>query len=101
MAEKRLRLAGINVQPIFMWDDGSDELTPGPAMQAQQLPASKLAEFADEILDKMVEFEEQALQQEAEAQANAPQPNRASRRQAKPKPRPKPKPRTPLAAVPK
>jgi hypothetical protein len=41
---RRLRVAHVLIQPVLVWDDG-DELEPGPAIQAQQLPLAKVASW--------------------------------------------------------
>lgn len=44
MSERRLRIAGVIVQPILMWDDG-DELTAGPQTQPITVPLSALPDL--------------------------------------------------------
>ena len=48
MTERRLRISHVLVQPVLVWDDG-DELEAGPQLNAVQLPASGLAEFAAQL----------------------------------------------------
>ena len=44
MADKRLRISHVLVQPVVIWDDG-DNLEPGPEVDALAVPYGQLAEF--------------------------------------------------------
>lgn len=51
---KRLRVLGVIVQPVLVWDDG-ETLTPADPVQATQVPLSALAGLADEIEAKVTQ----------------------------------------------
>lgn len=62
MTERRLRVAHVIVQPVLVWDDG-EELSPGPQVQAQQLPLSALVSMPDQVRAQLVEIEQQIAEQ--------------------------------------
>jgi hypothetical protein len=51
-----LRIAHILVQPVLVFDDG-EEMTPGPGIQAIQLPISKLGQFAKDFPKQVTELQ--------------------------------------------
>lgn len=59
MSERRLRLQHFLVQPVVVWDDGS-ELTPGPPVQPQPLTLAGLRDLADTWPEKLAELEQHA-----------------------------------------
>lgn len=62
MSEKRLRLLHLLVQPVLVWDDGS-ELTAGPDSQARALSLSD----AQQVIARMpTEIEQLGAQLAAE-----------------------------------
>lgn len=62
---RRLRVHQILVQPILVWDDGT-ELVPGPEVAQIALPLSRLVELAERFPAEVA-----ALQAQAEASADA------------------------------
>ena len=62
----KLRISHIIVQPVLVIDDG-DELTPGPEVQPQAVPLSRLAGIAATL---PAEFE--LLQQQLETEQETP-----------------------------
>ena len=57
---KRLRLAHIILQPVLVWDDGT-ELTDGPDVQPLKLSLSGLEQFAVDLPDEIAKAEAKAL----------------------------------------
>lgn len=60
---KRLRLLSFTVQPVVVWDDGTD-LTPGPPMETLSLSLDGLRDMAErfpEQLQRLVETLPEAL----------------------------------------
>lgn len=57
----QLRVSHVVVQPVLVWDDGQ-ELSPGPQVEAVQLPLSKLASFAPDIAAQLPELAEKLRQ---------------------------------------
>ncbi|QKY78381.1 hypothetical protein SEA_BARSTEN_26 [Gordonia Phage Barsten] len=45
---RRLRIAHLLVQPVLVWDDGT-ELTKGPGLNSVQVSISEAAEFLDTL----------------------------------------------------
>lgn len=74
MPNRRLRIAHIIVQPVLVYDDG-EEMTPGPVIDAAQLPVSKLASYAVRLPEQVAELAEKLATQQIEAgQGNADEP---------------------------
>jgi hypothetical protein len=55
---KRLRISHVVVQPVLVWDDGI-ELEAGPQLNALQLPASGLVQFAAQLPSQVADLAEQ------------------------------------------
>ena len=61
MAERKLRVQCLIVQPVLLYDDGT-ELTPGPEIAPTQIVPSQFADFLESLpkeLEKLTE--DQAL----------------------------------------
>lgn len=67
-AEKKLRLLGVMVQPVFVYDDG-EEMTAGPQVQATQFAPSQLDEFVENLPNLVAEVEAKVAKQLAEESA--------------------------------
>lgn len=61
MPEKRLRVAHVIVQPVLVWDDGS-ELSPGPRAEPVHVPLSALPDLPAQIAAELAEAEGQQEQ---------------------------------------
>jgi hypothetical protein len=46
---RQLRIAHIEIRPVLVWDDGT-ELTPGPTLQAVEIPLSAAQAMLDGLL---------------------------------------------------
>lgn len=57
---RRLRVAHVIVQPVLVWDDGT-ELSPGPQAQPMQVPLSELDGMADKLRAEVAAAEAQSL----------------------------------------
>jgi hypothetical protein len=81
-ADRKLRVGGIIVQPVFMWDDG-DELKVAAQGEPQQLPVSEVAAYVGQIKAQVGELEAKLLSAEAEQNGQVeakPKPQTAKRR---------------------
>jgi len=56
---RRLRIAGVVVQPILVWDDGA-ELTPGPQTDPATVPVSHLPALPAQWADQLAKLEAEA-----------------------------------------
>lgn len=65
MADRRLRIARIMIQPEMVWDDG-EEMTPGPEVNALSVSLSQAFDFLQSLPDQVAKLQDQAQQQEAE-----------------------------------
>lgn len=55
----RLRIAGVIVTPVLLWDDG-ENLTPGPQAQPQQVALADLDGMADRLRAEVEQHNAQA-----------------------------------------
>lgn len=60
---KKLRIARVVVQPVFIWDDG-EELSDGPTVEPVSLPHSQLAQFVANLPEQVAALAEQLAERE-------------------------------------
>lgn len=57
-ATRRLRVQHVLVQPVLLWDDGTD-LEPGPELEPILVPISKLSEYVERLPDGIAQLQAQ------------------------------------------
>lgn len=62
---RRLRVAHVIVQPVLVWDDGT-ELSPGPQAQPIQVPLSELDGMADKLRTEVAKAQDTDESEQAE-----------------------------------
>lgn len=72
----RIRVVEVRVQPVLMWEDDDEDLTPLPLEDPMSIPGKEWATYCSVRFPKEIKAYEDGLRE----RDLVPQPNRATRR---------------------